>query len=160
MTGAKRQRLWRERLRQAKPPSVKLAREAAKAVQTSVSASSQALIEARQEIERLRAQLAAASKAARAADAEQIRLHMENTRLRKLLADSRKAEPEQVAELRRRIERLQADHARRDAAAKAAKTQAAKPVSPVDPDSEVVRLKAIMAYNAWRADRRRATDDR
>ena len=154
MTGAERQRHWRERLQQAEPPSVKLAREAAKAAQTSVSASSQELVEARAEIERLRAQLA--SKPASATDAERLSLLMENTRLKKLLAGARKAEPEQIAVLRRQIDRLQAEHARRDAAAKAA-----KPVSPVDPDSEVVRLKkAIKAYNAWRADRRRATDDR
>ena len=159
MTGAERQRHWRERLQQAEPPSVKLAREAAKAAQTSVSASSQELVEARAEIERLRAQLA--SKPASATDAERFSLLMENTRLKKLLAGARKAEPEQIAVLRRQIDRLQAEHARRDAAAKAAKTKAAKPVSPVDPDSEVVRLKkAIKAYNAWRADRRRATDDR
>jgi ABC-type phosphate transport system auxiliary subunit len=79
---------------------------------------------ARHEIERLRAQLAAATKAAPPAAAALLRMKIENDELRRLLAASRKAEPEQIANLRRDIERLQAEHTRRDAASKV--TEAAR----------------------------------
>jgi chromosome segregation ATPase len=86
--------------------------------------SSRELIKARHEIERLRAQLAAATKAAPPATAALLRVKIENDELRRLLAASRKAEPEQIANLRRDIERLQAEHTRRNAASRV--TEAAR----------------------------------
>lgn len=113
LTGAERQRQWRERLRQERGPAT-----------ADADGSSRELIKARHEIERLRAQLAAATKAAPPATAALLRMKIENDELRKLLAASRKAEPEQIADLRRDIERLQAEQARRDAASKV--TEAAR----------------------------------
>lgn len=112
-TGAQRQRQWRERLRQEREPATAEADD-----------SSGEMIKARHEIERLRAQLAAATRAAPPATAALLRVKIENDELRKLLVASRKAEPEQIADLRRYIERLQAEHARRDAPAKV--TEAAR----------------------------------
>ncbi len=113
MTGAERQRQWRERLRQERGPAT-----------AEADGSSRELIKARNEIERLRAQLAAATKAAPPATAALLKVKIENDELRRLLAASRKAEPEQIAELRRDIERLQAEHARRGAPSKV--TEAAR----------------------------------
>lgn len=61
MTAAERQRLRRERLRQAEPSSVRLAREAAKAAKAAEAKpdASAELIAARAEIKRLRAEIAA-----------------------------------------------------------------------------------------------------
>jgi hypothetical protein len=98
---------------------------------------SRELIKARHEIERLRAQLAAATKAAPPATAALLRVNIENDELRKLLAASRKAEPEQIADLRRDIERLQAEYAHRDAASKV--TEAAR--ERVVNDPRVARLQ-------------------
>jgi hypothetical protein len=113
LTGAERQRQWRERLRQERGPAT-----------AEADGSSRELIKAQHEIERLRAQLAAATKAAPPATAALLRMKIENDELRKLLAASRKAEPEQIADLRRDMERLQAEHTRRDAASKV--TEAAR----------------------------------
>jgi hypothetical protein len=130
MTGAERLRRWRERKRQERP------------AKPAAGPSSQELAEARKEIERLREQLAAASKAA--PDAKQRELvskwmnaQLEIDRLRRQLDEARKAEPEQIAELRRHIRGLEAERARRDAAAKAAQTKAAK--AALDPNSEAAR---------------------
>jgi hypothetical protein len=125
-TGAERQRQWRERLRQERGPAT-----------AEGDGSSQELIKARHEIERLRAQLAAATRAAPPATAALLRIKIENDELRKLLAASRMAEPEQIADLRRDIERLQADYARRDAASRV--TEAARDRGANDP--RVARLQ-------------------
>jgi hypothetical protein len=118
--GAERQRQWREQLRQERGPAT-----------AEADGSSRELINARHEIQRLRAQLAAATKAAPPATAALLRVKIENDELRKLLAASRKAEPEQIADLRRDIERLQADYTRRDAASKV--TEAARERAANDP---------------------------
>jgi uncharacterized small protein (DUF1192 family) len=126
LTGKERQRQWRERLRQERGPAT-----------ADADGSSRELIKARHEIERLRAQLAAATKAAPPATAALLRMKIENDELRKLLSASRKAEPEQIANLRRDIERLQAEYARRDVASKV--TDAARERAANDP--RIARLQ-------------------
>lgn len=126
MTGAERHRQWRERLRLERGPAT-----------AEAEGSSRELIKARHEIERLRAQLAAATRAAPPATAALLRVKIENDELRKLLAASRKSEPEQIVDLRRDIERLQAEYARRDAASKV--TEAARDRGANDP--RVARLQ-------------------
>ena len=125
MTGAERERQWRG-LRQERGPAT-----------AESDGSSRELIKAQHEIERLRAQLAAATEAAPPATAALLRVKIENDELRKLLAASRKAEPEQIADLRRDIERLQAEHARRDVASKV--TEAAR--ERVANDPRIARLQ-------------------
>lgn len=136
MTDAQRQRKRRERLRQA--------REAA-APQTADRAQ---LAEARAEIERLKQQLAAkaapaAAKAAppssqdeRQALGKWMHAQLEIDRLRRQLEEARKAEPEQLAALRRRIIALEQESARRDRAAKAARTKAANAAAAAPIDGE------------------------
>jgi hypothetical protein len=99
--------------------------------------SSRELIKARLEIERLRTQLSAATKAAPPATAALLRMKIENDELRKLLAASRKAEPEQIADLRRDVERLQAEYARRDTVSKV--SEAARDRAASDP--RIARLQ-------------------
>jgi len=77
------------------------------------------------------------TKAAPPATAALLRAKIENDELRNLLAASRKAEPEQIADLRRDIERLQAEHARRDVASKV--TEAAR--ERVANDPRIARLQ-------------------
>ena len=125
MTGAERQRQWRGLRQERGPPTAE------------ADGSSRELIKAQHEIERLRAQLAAATKAAPPATAALLRVKIENDELRNLLAASRKAEPEQIADLRRDIERLQAEHARRDVASKV--TEAAR--ERVANDPRIARLQ-------------------
>ena len=125
MTGAERQRQWRGPRQERGPTTAE------------ADGSSRELIKAQHEIERLRAQLAAATKAAPPATAALLRAKIENDELRKLLAASRKAEPEQIADLRRDIERLQAEHARRDVASKV--TEAAR--ERVANDPRIARLQ-------------------
>jgi chromosome segregation ATPase len=148
MTDAERQQKRRERLRQERDA----ARDAA-----SLS-DRQKLAEAQQEIERLRKELAAASKPAPATDFERGRLIMENTRLKMKLDDARKDEPEQIAQLRRHINRLQAEHARRDAAAKAAKTKATKLAEGGD-DARIAQLQKANSDLRKRLNRMRAHHD-
>jgi hypothetical protein len=66
-----------------------------------------------------------------------LKVKIENDELRKLLAASRKTESEQIADLRREIDRLQAEYARRDAASKV--TEAARDRGANDP--RIVRLQ-------------------
>src|SRR3954452_15693820 len=121
MTGAERQRRWRERMRQHRP-----------APETDGNAAlMQALNEVaalREEVAALREQLAAARATSQNPDAAsgtgtdaaraKLKAMMENLRLREELDFARKSESEQVAELHKHISRLQAEHNRRDAAAK------------------------------------------
>jgi hypothetical protein len=146
LSNAERQARWKAK----RSAEIEALRKAAK----SADPASEELVQARQEIDRLRAQLAAASKAAPekpAADSKAapptdadrklrgkwMQAQLEIECLRRQLADAQRAEPEQIAALRKRISDLETASACSAAAAKAAQTKAAKP--PLDPESAAAR---------------------
>jgi hypothetical protein len=137
MTGAERTRLYRLKHGTVTPVT-----------KPAPDALAQELAAAQQRIRELEAALAAkpaskpVSEELRQLRGELMRSQLEAGRLQQELAEARRAEPKQVAELRRINASLERELARRDSAAKAAKTKAEKPPLPPDEVRER-RIKAL-----------------